>query len=367
MLRLLYLAEDIRRRIDSVRGACHLAGLVGCIRPARVAKCRVRQGPVRCRSGLLSLGPLCHAVRARARDSCQPASLLLVRGDPSSTVGAMLCSASHAVNGVGCHCHGSFLCYGLSLDQELYPVLMRSGHIFLLAEASTTCINLRYLAFRAGCEQQAKCWEILFIVSFVATRVIIGIPLSASWWLHDLPRIRTSTVASFYMASNLAWNAMNVLTVWRIFLAYWRHGGLRSPSRCASSKQLQVQDTNPRKAEPASKAGPAADKMLSIQLPPSSAPCVSDDEVACQLTVSSALDCHMDLWLLSAPAQSGSSVAAPDPDATAMQSHGQRPELAGRRGWAEGAGGWERRPGLAHRLEARCGYMQRRAVLVQRF
>jgi hypothetical protein len=228
---------------------------------------------------------------------------------------------------------------------------MRSGHIFLLAEASTTCINLRYLAFRAGREQQAKCWEVLFIVSFVATRVLIGIPLSASWWLHDLPRIRTSTVASLYMASNLAWNAMNVLTVWRIFLAYWRHGALRSPSSAAAagSKQLQVQGTNPRKAELASKAGPAADKIMSIQLPPSSAPCIADDEVACQLTVSSALDCHMDLWLLSAPAQSGSSVAGPGPDATAMQSQGQRPELAGRRGWAEGAGGSERRIGVASR------------------
>lgn len=201
----------------------------------------------------------------------------------------------------------SFLCYGLSLDQELYPVLMRSGHIFLLAESSNACIHLRFFAFRAGRTQMARLWEILFILTFVATRFLIGMPLSANWWMHDLPRIPTPTLAVFYMASNVSWNAMNVFTLCRILSAYWRHGALRSPAALASGASRQEEADAQRqgsgKSQGDASTAPEKERVLSIQLAPYSSPCI-DDDVACQLTISSALDCHMDLWFLPAPVRS---------------------------------------------------------------
>ena len=239
------------------------------------------------------------------------------------------------------------MCYGLSLEEGLYPVLVRSGRIFLLAEASTACINFRWFAARAGHVQRAKQFEWLFLASFVGTRIIVGIPMSVSWWRHDLPRIHVPVVACFYVASNVAWNAMNIFTAFR-----WRRrrGALKYPDAARavtnvlgresmetgdSTDAEALRSQNDASASLSSHEPEPQTRLLSIKLSPYPTPCM-DDDLACQLTVSSALDCQMDLWFFPAAAPKAQKgvgsqdgvLQAPPPDAShagaAMNAHARQ-------------------------------------------
>jgi fatty acid desaturase/cytochrome b involved in lipid metabolism len=177
------------------------------------------------------------------------------------------------------------VCYGLGLDDALYPVLMRPGHMFLLAEASTACMNLRFFAVRANRLAEARLCERLFVICFFVTRIAVGIPLSANWWAYDLPRIPAPAVQLIYMLANVAWNVMNV---WAIYSWHQR----RSIPAGAYSANRMWRDTSNKQ-----------ERLLSIE-------CV-DNDIDCHLTVSSALDCHMDLWFFPTP-KPVTSAAAPE-------------------------------------------------------
>jgi cytochrome b involved in lipid metabolism len=176
-----------------------------------------------------------------------------------------------------------FLCYSFGSEDTLYPVLARAGHLFLLAEVSTTCANLRWFALQAKRPAVAKKCEACFVMSFVGTRLVVGVPLSVSWWLHDLPRIAVPAVAVFYMAANVVWNALNLWTAFQ-----WQRR-LQRDAKAATSAAAGGRAIN--KEDKGTHSSSAVSLSCSSQ-------CIDDDaQIACQLTVSSALDCHLYLWL----------------------------------------------------------------------
>lgn len=230
----------------------------------------------RARAVATGYGVLVLAAVARELTSATPAGAAAGRRVFAAAAGYYLWALAHTVSVRGpaslstLHHLCCFLCYSLSLDESLYAVLARSGYLFLLAELSTTCANLRWFAFRMRRLQWAQRFETAFVASFLVTRILVGIPLSVSWWMHDLPRIALPSVSLFYVAANLAWNLMNVWTAVR-----WSQRR-QAPAPLASSSAPSTLG----RTKPVLKIGSSCESA-----------CL-DDEVSCHL------DCHLDLWFL---------------------------------------------------------------------
>ena len=144
---------------------------------------------------------------------------------------------------VGALAHHIFCCfaYGLSLQKSLLPILCYAGSIFLLCEMSTIFGNLRWFAYhlsgvKRGTTSPGKstaalrgafACEVLFVVSFFATRILIGMSTSMQWWTHAAPRLLDAPVlfptacAVFYMAANVMFNAVNVYWLCRSITCFF--------------------------------------------------------------------------------------------------------------------------------------------------
>ena len=209
-----------------------------------------------------------------------------------------------------------FVVYAASLQENLLPILWRWGLVFFLAELSTICANLRWFAFKssgppieASSPRQrrlistARLCEIMFVLTFFITRIAVGIPASFHWWMNAAPTIHTADVLfpkaeqAFYMTANLIWNCSNLFWFVKLVMSACRPrktppSAARNARQAGAQPQARVALNN--KSKGAGKANRGDVLSLRLDVPP-----VCDEALACEITISEALECKAELWFVS--------------------------------------------------------------------
>ena len=111
-------------------------------------------------------------------------------------------------------------------------------------------------------------FEMLFLWSFFITRVAVGLPTSMIWWLRDTPKMSGPT-ATMYITAGISWHLMNL---------YWICNALICP-RGRLARAAEGKDTK---------------TTVKFAMSIGSNPCT--DEVACELSVTDALDAKVEIW-----------------------------------------------------------------------
>lgn len=196
---------------------------------------------------------------------------------------------------------------------HVLPYVSNAGQVFLLSEISTIFANLRWFAFLSiepentgspqpvdppdspgqSCEERwpveseketitackaqrllslARAFEMLFLWSFFLGRLAIGVPTSVIWWLRDAPQLSRPVVA-VYTTAGLLWHVMNFFWLGKALI-------------CPRSRLANLAGVNVNRKETAT--------TVKLSMSVGATPCT--DEMACEVSVSDALDAEVQIW-----------------------------------------------------------------------
>jgi fatty acid desaturase/cytochrome b involved in lipid metabolism len=208
-----------------------------------------------------------------------------------------------------------FMCYGGSMCDPVHtlPYVCNAGQIFLLSEMSTIFANLRWFAYlsivphESGSPQPveppdspgnpreehwpaesdeealaarkahrllslARMFEMLFLWSFLFSRLAVGVPTSVIWWLRDAPQLSMPAVA-VYATVGVLWHLMNF---------FWMTKALICPrGRLAEKAGMDAE-------------GKQTSATVKLAMSIGANPCT--DEMACEVSVTDALDAKVEIW-----------------------------------------------------------------------
>ena len=132
----------------------------------------------------------------------------------------------------------------------LHPVFLPMAPLFLLRELSTPFLNARGALLLVGRTESAlfKACEQLFGVTFLLSRVVMGVPVSVLWWRAVAPRVaghfgwygagvagdarfalHSAPVVCFFMGADVLLTALNV--VWSRKIVRMALGAPRKPTK----------------------------------------------------------------------------------------------------------------------------------------
>ena len=143
---------------------------------------------------------------------------------------AMVCLRDRWGFGFVCHAVACSFCYAAGMQ----PFLHHIGCFFLLYEASTPFLHLRWFMRVAGHGEGAAYVRVsqAFAAAFGFVRIVLGLPISAAWWTRMVPLLASSAGADrlaehgvspitvvLYLACNIILNFLNIAWFRKIAVA----------------------------------------------------------------------------------------------------------------------------------------------------
>ena len=162
---------------------------------------------------------------------------------------AMVCLRDRWGFGFVCHAVACTFCYAAGMQ----PFLHHIGCFFLLYEASTPFLHLRWFMRVAGRGESAAYVRVsqAFAAAFGFVRIVLGLPISAAWWTRMVPLLGSSAGAArlaehgispvvvvLYLACNIILNFLNI--AWFKKIAVAALGGDATPVNQAGEKPASI-------------------------------------------------------------------------------------------------------------------------------